>query len=60
VIKLAIGIAKMKGATRRLIIFNLMKLRQRICARRGTVQHQTKAFYFVALKFGGIPDHHSL
>jgi hypothetical protein len=33
----------------------LMKLRQRICARWGTVQHQTNAFYFVALKFAGIP-----
>ena len=33
-----------------------MKLRQRICARSGTVQHQTKLFYFVALKFAGIPD----
>jgi hypothetical protein len=37
-----------------------MKLRQRICARWGTVQHQTKAFYFVALKFAGFPDHHIL
>jgi hypothetical protein len=26
----------------------------------GTVQHQTKAFYFVALKFAGLPDHHIL
>ena len=39
-----------------------MKLRQRICARRGTavVQHQTKVFYFVTLKFAGHPDHHIL
>ena len=38
----------------------LMKLRQRICARRGAVQHQTRALYFVALKFAGLPDHHIL
>jgi hypothetical protein len=37
-----------------------MKLRQRISARSGTVQHQTKAFYFVALKFAGVPDRHIL
>jgi hypothetical protein len=37
-----------------------MKSRQRICARQGTVQHKTKVFYFVALKFAGLPDHHIL
>ena len=39
-----------------------MKLRQRIRARPGTVQHETKlnAFYFVALKFAGLPEHHIL
>jgi hypothetical protein len=37
-----------------------MKLRQRISARSGIVQHQTKAFYFVALKFAGVPDRHIL
>ena len=25
-----------------------------------TVQHQTKVFYFVTLKFAGSPDHHIL
>ena len=25
-----------------------------------TAQHQTKVFYFVALKFAGSPDHHIL
>jgi hypothetical protein len=33
-----------------------MKLRQRICTRWDTVQHQTKVFYFVVLKFAGLPD----
>jgi hypothetical protein len=37
-----------------------MRLRQRICARWSTVQHQTKFFYFVALKCAGLPDHHIL
>jgi hypothetical protein len=39
-----------------------MKLRQRIRAWQGTVQHETKlnAFYFVALKFAGLPEHHIL
>jgi hypothetical protein len=27
-------------------------------ARRGTVQHQTKVFYFVALEFARLPDYH--
>ena len=31
-----------------------------ICARWGTVQHQTRVLYFVALKFAGIPDHRIL
>jgi hypothetical protein len=34
-----------------------MKFRQKICAQWGTVQHQTKVFYFVALKFARILDH---
>jgi hypothetical protein len=33
-----------------------MKMKQMICAPRGTVQYQTKVFYFVALKFAGLPD----
>jgi hypothetical protein len=37
-----------------------MKLRQRTCARWGTVQYQTKVFYFVALKFARLPDHYIL
>ena len=36
----------------------LIKLRERICARRGTVQHQTKVLYFVALKFAANSDYH--
>lgn len=39
-----------------------MKLRPQtkdLCTvRRGTVQRQTKAFYFVALKFSGFPEYH--
>jgi hypothetical protein len=43
-----------------IIIIN-MKLRQRICAPWGTVQHQTtKTFNFVALKFAWPPDHRIL
>jgi hypothetical protein len=34
----------------------LNEVETRICARRGTVQHQTKVFYFVALKFAGLPQ----
>jgi hypothetical protein len=52
-----IGIAEMKRAD---TMNNQWSWDKGICARWSTVQHQTKLFYFVALKFAGLPDNHIL